>query len=229
YTLGTNLRMVDTVVDMGASISMAHGFYQTNRLVKDKRPIIATIGDSTFFHSGVTSLINAVHAGGRFVLLILDNHTTAMTGFQPTAESEFLADGSNDARKASIADIVRGCGVQFVRQADPYNNEAFQDIVRSAYEHTQSEDGGVAVVIADRPCVLYDPKPVQAHPIPVLITEECDGCRYCTEAFECPALVLRPDNSRVDIDEKICIDCGQCIDACYKGFIVPQLPVISVQ
>ncbi|MFQ5418825.1 MAG: thiamine pyrophosphate-dependent enzyme [Anaerolineae bacterium] len=229
YTLGTNLRVVDTVVDMGASVSMAHGFYQANRLVKDKRPIIATIGDSTFLHSGVAPLINAVHTGGRFVLLILDNHTTAMTGFQPTAASDRLADGSNGARQASIADIVRGCGVQFVRRTDPYNHETFREIVRDAYEHTQSEDGGVAVVIADRPCVLYNPEPVQQQPIPVAITEECDGCRFCVEAFECPALVLRPDGSRVDIDEKICIDCGQCIDACYKGFIVPQLPVISNQ
>lgn len=229
YTLGTNLRVVDTVVDMGASVSMAHGFYQASRIINDKRPIIASIGDSTFLHSGVSPLINAVHTGGRFVLLILDNHTTAMTGFQPTAESDMLADGSSGARKASIADIVRGCGVQFVRQTDPYNQDTFRDIMRDAYAHTQAEDGGVAVVIADRPCVLYDPAPVQQHPIPVTITEECDGCRFCTEAFECPALLLRADGSRVDIDEKICIDCGQCIDACYKGFIVPQLPVINVQ
>jgi indolepyruvate ferredoxin oxidoreductase alpha subunit len=57
----------------------------------------------------------------------------------------------------------------------------------------------------------------------VVITEECDGCRYCLEAFECPALVLRPDNSRVDIDETICVECGQCIDACHKGFILPRV------
>jgi indolepyruvate ferredoxin oxidoreductase alpha subunit len=221
YTLGTNLRAVDTFVDMGAAVSMADGLYQAGKLVGDSRPIIASIGDSTFIHSGIVPLINAVHTGSRFVLIILDNHTTAMTGFQPTAEAGDLADGTPAPHAASIPELVRACGVQFVEVTDPYDQETFRQTVRSAYDHSQSADGGVAVVIADRPCVLYDPVSVQEHPIPVVITEECDGCRFCTEAFECPALVLRPDASRVDIDEKTCIDCGQCIDACYKGFILP--------
>ncbi|MCP4357520.1 MAG: indolepyruvate oxidoreductase [Chloroflexi bacterium] len=219
YTLGTNLRAVDTCVDMGASVAMANGFYQANEIVGDKRPIIATIGDSTFLHSGIVPLINAVHTGARFTLLILDNHTTAMTGFQPTAQDTFLADGADAARQVSIIDLVRACGVGFVREMDPYDQEAFRQTVREAHDYTQAADGGVAVVIADRPCVLYDPTPVHQTPMPVVITEECDGCRYCLEVFECPALVLQPDGSRVDVDEKTCIDCGQCVDSCYKGFI----------
>ena len=223
YTLGMNLRAVDTFVDMGASVTMATGFYQANRLVGDRRPIMATIGDSTFLHSGIVPLVNAVHTGARFVLIILDNHTTAMTGFQPTAANEHLADGSEAARVVSIPEMVRACGVKHVRQTDPYDQDVFQSILREAYDYSQAEDGGVAVIIADRPCVLYDPSPVHENPVPVVITQECDGCRYCLEAFECPALVLRPDQSRVDIDYKICIDCGQCIDACYKGFIIPEV------
>jgi indolepyruvate ferredoxin oxidoreductase alpha subunit len=223
YTLGTNLRAVDTFVDMGASITMANGFYQANRLVNDKRPIVATIGDSTFLHSGVPSLINAVHTGARFVLVILDNHTTAMTGFQPTPGNDTLADGSAAARQVAIADLVQACGVNFIRETDPYDQETFQIALREAHEYALAEEGGLAVIIADRPCVLYDPSPVRQAPMPVIITDECDGCRYCLEAFECPALVLRPDGSRVDIDEKICIDCGQCVDACYKGFIQWEL------
>ncbi len=226
YTLGMNLRAVDTLLDMGASISMASGLYHTNQMVGDKRPIVATIGDSTFLHSGVVSLTNAVHTEARFVLVILDNHTTAMTGFQPTAESTYLADGS-DARKVSIPELVKACGVEFVVVTDPYEHDIFGQILKEAYEHTQAADGGVAVVIANRPCVLYDSTPVQEHPVPVVVTEECDGCRYCLEAFECPALVLAADRSRVDIDYKICIDCGQCIDSCYKGFIVPNLTVLQ--
>lgn len=219
YTLGINLRAVDTVLDMGASIAMANGFYQANRLVDDTRPIIAAIGDSTFLHAGIPALINAVHTGARFVLLILDNRTTAMTGFQPTAAGDTLADGAAAARQLCFPDLVRACGVGFVVEADPYEHEAFRATLRAAYKHSQAPDGGVAVIIASRPCVLYDPSPVYQSPMPVVITEECDGCRYCLEAFECPALVLRPDGSRVDIDETICIDCGQCVDACYKGFI----------
>ncbi|MFQ5575714.1 MAG: thiamine pyrophosphate-dependent enzyme [Anaerolineae bacterium] len=227
YTLGVNLRAVDTVVDMGAAVTMANGLYQAGRLVGDKRPIVATIGDSTFLHSGVAPLINAVHTGARFVLVILDNHTTAMTGFQPTAAADHLADGSDAARVVSIPDLARACGVTFVVETDPYNHDTFQKVLREAHDHTRSAEGGVAVVIANRPCVLYDPSPLRENPLPVVVTDECDGCRYCTEAFECPALVLRPDGSRVDIDYKICVNCGQCIDACYKGFIIPEAMAVS--
>ena len=79
------------------------------------------------------------------------------------------------------------------------------------------------MIIADHPCVLCSPSPLHQALTPVAITEECDGCRYCLEAFACPALVLRPDGSRVDIDDRLCVECGQCINACHKGFIVPQV------
>ncbi len=223
YTLGTNLRAVDTFVDMGASVSMADGLYQAAKVVGDQRPIVASIGDSTFLHSGVAPLINAVHTGARFVLVILDNQTTAMTGLQPTAESDFLADGSPATQRISIEGLVRACGVKYVKVTDPYDQGTFRKILRDAYLHSQAPEGGVAVVIADRPCVLYDPSPLQEEPVPVVITEECDGCRYCVEAFECPAIVLREDGSRVDVIDSVCVECGQCIDACYKGFIVPAV------
>ena len=221
YTLGTNLRVVDTCVDMGASVAMAAGFYHAGRLTDDRRPIIATIGDSTFMHSGIVPLVNAVHTNARFVLLILDNHTTAMTGAQPTPASDYTADGGA-ATRVPIADLVRACGVKFVRLVDPYDQQPFEELLKEANAFTQSPEGGVAVIVADRPCILYDDSPVEANPLPVVVTDECDGCRYCVEAFECPALVLRPDKSRVDIDYRLCVDCGQCIDACYKGFIVPK-------
>jgi len=224
YTLGINLRAVDTCVDMGAAISMATGFYQANRVTGDARPIIASIGDSTFIHSGLGPLVNAVHTGARFVLLILDNHTTAMTGFQPTAAGETLAQEGDIARRVEIAELVRACGVTFVTTADPYEHVPFRSVLREAYKHTQEPEGGVAVVIADHPCILLDRSSLGQAQAPVTITQECDGCRYCLEAFECPALVLRLDGSRVDIDHKICTACGQCVDACYKGFIVSLTP-----
>ena len=221
YSLGTNIRAIDTFVDMGAAVTVASGFYQSAKITGDRRPIVAMIGDSTFLHSGVTPLANAVHTGARFLLLILDNHTTAMTGAQPTPANAYTADGGL-ATRVSIPAIVRACGVDFVRVADPYDHESFEQLLKEAHAYTQSPEGGVAVIIADRPCVLYDRTPVAENPVPVVVTEDCDGCRYCVEAFECPALVLRPDRSRVDIDYRICVDCGQCMDACYKGFIVPR-------
>lgn len=221
YSLGTNIRAIDTFVDMGAAVTMATGFYHASRFTDDKRPIVALIGDSTFLHSGITPLVNAVHTGARFVLLVLDNHTTAMTGAQPTPANDYSADG-DIAAKIPIPEVVRACGVKFVRIADPYDHEPFEALLKEAHAFTQSSEGGVAVIVADRPCVLYDRTPILENPIPVVITEQCDGCRYCVEAFECPALVLRADKSRVDVDYRICVDCGQCIDACYKGFIVPK-------
>lgn len=218
YTLGTNLRAVDTFLDMGASITMASGFFHANQALGDPRPIVATIGDSTFLHSGIPALINAVHTGARFVLLILDNATTAMTGFQPTAATE-SADGTASARAVSIEQLVRACGVEFLERADPYDQDGLARLLLRAHEHASSSQGGVAVLLAERPCVLYEPDSVTVK-VKVEVTSQCDGCRYCLEAFECPALVLRPDGSRVDIDETLCIDCGQCLDACYKGFIV---------
>ena len=146
-----NLRAVDSFVDMGASVTMADGFYQAGRIVGDNRPIIATIGDSTFLHSGIPPLINAVHTGARFVLLILDNHTTAMTGFQPTAANDRLADGREAPRQVSIPDIARACGVGFVDVADPYNHKDFRALVRQAYNYTQENEGGLAALVADHP------------------------------------------------------------------------------
>ncbi len=229
YTLGLNLRAVDTVIDMGAAITIATGLYHTFQLDGAGRPIVATIGDSTFFHSGVPGLVNAVHTGARFILVILDNATTAMTGFQPTAQSEQLASGAA-TRPVTLEGLARACGVHYVCEADPYEYEAFVEVLKEAEAHTQAESGGVAVVIARRPCVLFDPSPVKAHPVRVEVTQECDGCKYCLTAFECPALVLSPSGGRVDIDRRLCIDCGECIEGCYKGFIIPApLPVQAGQ
>jgi indolepyruvate ferredoxin oxidoreductase alpha subunit len=227
YTLGMNLRAVDTFLDMGSGITLADGLYKASQITGDDRPILATIGDSTFLHSGLPPLINAVHTGARFVLVILDNHTTAMTGFQPTAASP-RAGADPDARRVSLAELARACGASFVETSSPYEHDAFRSLLRRAYQHSQAPEGGVAVVIADWPCILDDPTPIRENPVPVEITAECDGCRYCVEAFECPALVLQSDGSRVDIERSLCVDCGQCIDACYKGFIVPRIAEPSV-
>lgn len=121
YTLGLNLGAVDTVLCMGASISQAAGFYHTFSSARDDFPAIcATIGDSTFFHAGIPALINAVVQGARFVLVILDNSTTAMTGHQPTPALGRTVDG-RPVPAVSIPEIVKACGVRFVSEADPTN------------------------------------------------------------------------------------------------------------
>lgn len=222
YTLGLNLRAVDTVLDMGAAITIATGLYQAYRLDNVDQPILASIGDSTFLHSGIPALANAVHTNARFILVILDNSTTAMTGFQPTAQDSVLADHQT-GQQVSIEALVRACGVRFVEGIDPYQIDEMKGLLQRAQAYTRSPEGGVAVIIARRPCVLYDPTPVSENPVKVEILEECDGCKYCLAAFECPALVLNPAIKKVEIDRRVCVDCGQCVDSCYKGLIVPVM------
>jgi len=220
YTLGTNLRAVDTVLDMGAAVSIADGMYKAGVMGGHRLPIVATIGDSTFMHAGIPPLVNAVHTGSRFTLVILDNSVTAMTGHQPTAASDEGADG-RAATPISIPKIVEACGVRFLREVDPYDTESMEALIKEAVAYNRAEDGGVAVIISRRPCVLWDPEQIREHPVRVEVAEECDGCLYCTTAFECPALVYLPDEERVEIDRRICVNCGGCIGACYKGLIVP--------
>lgn len=152
YTLGLNLGGVDTVHDMGASITMAAGFYHAYAQDGEVPPIFATIGDGTFFHSGPAGLENAVCNGARFVLVVLDNATTGMTGMQPTPECGGTADGHH-GRPVNLEALIRGCGIDYIASANPYDLPAFQSALADAYEYTRRQDGGVAVVVARYACV----------------------------------------------------------------------------
>jgi indolepyruvate ferredoxin oxidoreductase alpha subunit len=161
-------------------------------------------------------LVNAVYTQARFVLLILDNETTAMTGFQPTAATGLLSDG-RQGKRVPLPELVRGCGVDFVRIVDPYDLEATQAALEAAHAFAAADEGGVAVVIAQRACVLRD-RERQRIGLPT-IAEECDGCRRCLIAFDCPAMLYDAANKRALVDVRMCIECGQCVYACHQGFI----------
>ena len=206
YTLGINLGGVDTVLCMGASIGQAAGFYQAHRVTGNPRDIVATIGDSTFFHAGIPPLIDAVVQGARFVLVILDNTTTAMTGNQPTPSQ-----GTPSGKGVDIAAVVSGCGVEFVRSADPLELPAFTALLKEAVLF--SRERGVAVVIAKSPCLVDKSVPQPRRPQAV-VDATCTGCRHCTSQFECPALVFDPDRGKVTVDLMICSGCGVCLDVC---------------
>ncbi len=154
YTLGLNLGAVDTCHCMGAGISQAAGFYRAYAAGGGEFPtIVATIGDSTFFHAGVPALINAVFHQARFILVILDNATTAMTGHQPTPQVGLTATGE-PGHPVFIPDLVRASGAGFIREADPYDLPAFMDLLKEADAYCRSPAGGVAVIIAKHPCLL---------------------------------------------------------------------------
>jgi indolepyruvate ferredoxin oxidoreductase, alpha subunit len=219
YTLGMNLGAVDTCHCMGAGISQAAGFYHAYAAqAGEVPPIVATIGDSTFFHAGVPALINAVFHRARFLLVILDNATTAMTGHQPTPEKGLTAAGER-GQPVLLADLVRACGVKFLREADPYEVPAFRDLLKEAHGYCRGEPGGVAVVIARHPCLLDKEARKLQVAYEMCVTEDCTGCRHCLEEFECPALTLDETEARVTIDGQRCTGCGVCVHVCPSGAI----------
>jgi indolepyruvate ferredoxin oxidoreductase alpha subunit len=220
YTLGLNLKAVDTVLDMGAGVTLASGFYHAYHQDKKDIPIVATMGDSTFFHSGTASLLSAVYNNARFILVILDNEITAMTGMQPTPGLGITADGS-EGKKISLEELIKGCGVKWIQTVDPYDVEDLVKLLKDARKYTQRSDGGIAVIIARHPCLIRYPDVCMESPVKVEITEDCDGCQYCVDYFECPAFCMSEEKKCVEIDRNLCVDCGVCIHACPKGAIIP--------
>ncbi|MBN2108187.1 MAG: 4Fe-4S binding protein [Deltaproteobacteria bacterium] len=209
YTLGINLGAVDTCLCMGASINQAAGFYHSLKASASKHmSIVATIGDSTFLHSGITALINAVYNGARFILVILDNSTTAMTGNQPTAATGVRADCTSTTG-IHFEKLIEGCGVTYIKNIDSYDVQQIIAAVKDADVYTRKQDGGIAVIISKHPC-LVGSKPEQIFSVSV--TDDCTGCQYCINNFECPALVL--ENGKVHINTALCNGCGVCAHVC---------------
>lgn len=216
YTLGLNLGAVDTVLCMGAAVSQAAGFYHAHKNEEKRPDIIATIGDSTFFHSGVPALIDAVAQKVEFVLMILDNRTTAMTGNQPTPASGTGISGE-PLTAVEIEALVAGCGVGFCRVFDPYDVKGLAALLKAALAFCK--DSGPAVVIARHPCVLYSPDKNGHRKTPPEITDKCDGCGFCIKHFGCPALEYQEAEERTIIDPILCVGCGVCVAVCPKKAI----------
>ncbi len=220
YTLGLNLGGVDTCLDMGAAITMAGGFYHAFAQDEVQQPIVATMGDSTFFHSGTAGLLNAVYNNARFILVILDNQITAMTGMQPTPGLGIRADGSM-GKTITLERAVAGCGVDFIEVVDPYDMKEMNKLLKKAAAHTEAPDGGIAVIIARHPCVIAYRAEAIPNKLRVTVTDECVSCGFCMDRFECPALYHNEQLDRTDINRRICADCGLCVQVCPKKAIVP--------
>jgi indolepyruvate ferredoxin oxidoreductase alpha subunit len=214
YTLGLNLGVVDTVLCMGAAVSQAAGFYHAYQAGRRDYPsIVATIGDSTFYHAGIPALINAVVQNARFVLVILDNSTTAMTGNQPTPAGGKTLDGQ-PAPRVLLSELVRACGVRFVEEGDPYRFKDFVGVLKQAGRFSRAPDGGLAVVIAKHPCLMDRGREEVIQRLRVVVNEKCEGCGFCLKQFECPALQSQGEKQPVSIDPILCLGCGVCVHVC---------------
>jgi len=220
YTLGMNFGGVDTCHCMGACISQGSGLYHAYAADGSDWPtIVVTIGDSTFFHAGIPGLVNAVFTGARFILVILDNATTAMTGNQPTPQVGVMADGT-PGNTVYIPELVRASGVRFLEECDPYDLDIFTSCLKEADRFCRSDEGGVAVIISKHPCIM-DRKALEGQKrYRVEVTEECTGCRICIKRFECPSLIFDEEAGRVFVDQNSCIGCGVCEAVCPVGAIV---------
>ncbi len=213
YTLGVlpPLKMADFLVCMGSGVSTAGGFSK----VLD-RPVVAFIGDSTFFHSGITGLVNAVSHDHRFLMVILDNGTTAMTGHQPHPGVE-LTRGGKVEPKVSIEAVVRGCGVQRVFTVNPLQVAKTQEVLEGLKE--SMKEPGVSVLIAKSPCPLFENRMLQKKTKVVFQVDEstCDLCKKCLTEVGCPAFTweLKPSGETcIRINEALCSGCSVCAQIC---------------
>ena len=216
YTLGISMGAVDTCIDMGGSVNLASGFY--NAFSQDEKfiPIIASIGDSTFFHAGLEPLYDARLTGKRFILVIMDNSTTAMTGMQPTPQTGITADGTK-SHSIKIEDVVRAFGVDFLKIVDPYDIHLLIETLREAHTHLASTKNHLhkpAVIITRRECLLSAKTKPAVSSVEVDIEKDCIGCKRCVKYFDCPALVFDEEKRKATIDEGLCVKCGMCLVVC---------------
>ena len=204
YTLGINppYNAADYLLSMGSSVGDGCGFS-----VSTDQKVASFIGDSTFFHSGISPLINAVHNKHNFVLTVLDNRITAMTGGQPNPG--IPVDGMGDeAPEISIRKLALACGVDFVRVINPFNLEQVVKTYKEAFERDD-----IAVIISKAPCTLI--KGLTKKPPVNFIESNCNNCDKCVNELACPA--ISKVGGKIDIDKSTCDGCGVCIQVCKYG------------
>ncbi|HJJ46837.1 MAG TPA: indolepyruvate ferredoxin oxidoreductase subunit alpha [Methanocorpusculum sp.] len=206
YTLGLQMGAVDTAICMGASITIGSGIAHA---VKDAE-VVSTIGDSTFLHTGVNGLINAVYNGANQTVIILDNGITAMTGHQPNSNTGMNARGEISP-KISLEGIVRSCGVSFVESVDPYDLPYLLTVLKDA-----KEKKGVKVIIAKQPCVIMNGRLGIKRNRYVVDKERCLKCGACIK-YGCPAIEI--DTTGAAKTTPLCTGCGVCADICPAGAI----------
>ena len=211
YTLGAlpPLSAMDTTLDMGASVSMAHGFELA--LEGDHRPVVAVIGDSTFAHSGLTSLMNTIYNKGAGTVCILDNRTTAMTGQQGNPFNGITLQ-HRPSRELNLPAILQALGVDHVQCVDAFDMKAVRSALKEA---TQREE--LDVIVFQGSCVLLDKSPKQSY----VVTPDCTGCGIC-KTLGCPAIASDPETGISSIDPDLCIGCDQCRQYCNFGAIEPR-------
>ena len=201
YTLGNAmpLDMTDTCLCMGAGITVAQGI----KRVEPDTVCFSFTGDSTFFHTGLVGIANAVYNGAKIVSVILDNSTTAMTAQQPNPSTGFAATGE-PATKISIEKVVEALGVKHIAVVDPFDFEGSERAVKEA-----ADFDGVSCIIFRAPCIGVSKPKAKVR----VNAGKCTGCKRCVREIGCPA-IIKGENGKVAVDASLCFGCGLCLDLC---------------
>lgn len=203
---------------MGTGLGLGSGFGQLGEFGFNQ-PVIAVCGDSTFYHSSMPALVNAVYNKSNMIAIILDNGVTAMTGLQPHPGTGLNAVG--DAVPAiDVVEFCRSLGCKVAVQ-DPFDVKGTTNKILEFLK----EEEGVRVIVMRRTCELIRMRSERKQPYNVYLDEDrCKGekCSYCTEAFACPGLTINKDTGKAQIVEGICTGCGVCADICPSKAIIRE-------
>ena len=224
YTLSIAppLETADILFDMGSSISTACGLAEVT-----DQDVVATIGDSTFFASGLPGIANAVYNQHRICVVVLDNRTTAMTGHQPHPGTGVTGMGEK-VPPLSIAEACKGLGVKYVKTVQPFDSMAA--LVAEVREMVKwaRENHSPAVLVSIEPCALLTAAERQrsgeSPPKYYVDSELCNACKRCLNRLSCPAMYMDSETEKAVIDETLCNLCGTCVSVCPQGAIKQEEP-----
>ena len=214
--LPTGFSTLKTLHAMGSGVGIASGFGKLGQFGMDQ-PILATVGDSTFFHAVLPALVNAVHHQSDITIVVLDNSGTAMTGFQPHPGLPVDA-GGDEVPALDVVKICEAMGAT-VRISDPFDIENTRQTILELFEIK-----GLKVLVLKQMCALSPEKKAKkmfdvAVDENICLGQNCGCNQLCTRILKCPGLMWNKDKQVSNIDEVICVGCGVCASICPSGAI----------